>query len=334
MIFGPVAVEKALGAILAHSVELEGTGRPAKLPKGTVLTEAHLARLAGAGVAEVVAARLEPGDLHEDAAAARIAAALPGAGGGLEIGASATGRVNLRATVPGLLEIDAAAIDAANRVHPAITIATVKPWTRLEQRGLAVTVKIIPFAAPEADVARVCAVAAGAVALRAPALGTATLIETRTGGATPPDKGRRAVKGRLDRFGVALDPRLVVPHAEAEIAGALEEAKGELLMILTGSATSDSADTAPAALRRAGGTVMRYGMPVDPGNLLFLGRLGERVVIGLPGCARSPALNGADWVMERVICGIDPADIDIAGMGVGGLLKEIPSRPLPRERKG
>ena len=81
----------------------------------------------------------------------------------------------------------------------------------------------------------------------------------------------------------------------------------------------------------------RFGMPVDPGNLLFLGRFGRKPVIGLPGCARSPALNGADWVLERVICGVDVTSTDIAAMGVGGLLKEIPTRPMPRRsepRKG
>ena len=86
------------------------------------------------------------------------------------------------------------------------------------------------------------------------------------------------------------------------------------------------------ALRRAGGMVRRFGMPVDPGNLLFVGRIGERPVIGLPGCARSPALNGADWVLERTACGLEPDADDIAAMGVGGLLKEIPIRPQPRER--
>jgi molybdenum cofactor cytidylyltransferase len=104
-------------------------------------------------------------------------------------------------------------------------------------------------------------------------------------------------------------------------------------MILTGSATSDVRDTAPSGVVRAGGDVIHYGMPVDPGNLLFLGRVGTRPVIGLPGCARSPALNGADWVLERVLCGVSVEASDIAAMGVGGLLKEIPTRPRPRETK-
>jgi molybdenum cofactor cytidylyltransferase len=71
-------------------------------------------------------------------------------------------------------------------------------------------------------------------------------------------------------------------------------------------------------------------MPVDPGNLLFVGSLGGRPVVGLPGCARSAALNGADWVLERLAAGLAVTDADIAAMGVGGLLKEIPQRPQPR----
>jgi molybdenum cofactor cytidylyltransferase len=122
----------------------------------------------------------------------------------------------------------------------------------------------------------------------------------------------------------------IVPHDTAALAQALQDIAGEVVLILTASATSDIADVAPEAVRQAGGRVDRFGMPVDPGNLLFLGALGSRPVIGLPGCARSPALNGADWVLSRIVCGLPVTGADIAGMGVGGLLKEIPTRPQPR----
>ena len=120
---------------------------------------------------------------------------------------------------------------------------------------------------------------------------------------------------------------------EDALAEALTAAKGGIVLVLTGSATSDPEDTAPAALRLAGGRVERFGMPVDPGNLLFLGDLKGKPVIGLPNSARSPVLHGADWVLSRVACGIAVTSADIAAMGVGGLLKEIPTRPQPRQRK-
>ena len=81
----------------------------------------------------------------------------------------------------------------------------------------------------------------------------------------------------------------------------------------------------------AGGEILHFGMPVDPGNLLLLGRLDGRPVLGLPGCCRSPKRNGFDWVLERLAAGLEVTGRDIMRMGVGGLLSEIPSRPQPRE---
>ena len=71
-------------------------------------------------------------------------------------------------------------------------------------------------------------------------------------------------------------------------------------------------------------------MPVDPGNLLLLGELGGRPVLGAPGCARSPKENGFDWVLHRLLAGIPVTAADIRRMGTGGLLMEIVSRPQPR----
>ncbi|MEX5564088.1 molybdopterin-binding protein [Pseudophaeobacter sp. 1A16562] len=328
MKFGPVPLDQAEGAILAHSLHLETR----KIAKGTALTPADLSDLAASGFSEVTAARLESGDMHEDAAAQALAHAIvpdPGAQG-LRISGAGAGRVNLYAETCGVVELDRARLEAVNAVDPMITIATVPAYHRVDADGMIATIKIIAYGVPEAHLRQAARNAGGALRVRAPVYKTATLIETRVTGDTPSEKGRAAMAGRLDRMGMALTDRVVVPHREAELSAAIGDAPGEVILILTGSATSDPLDVAPQALRLAGGTVTRFGMPVDPGNLLFLGALGEKPVIGLPGCARSPALNGADWVLERVICGVALRGADIAAMGVGGLLKEIPTRPMPR----
>ncbi len=335
MKFGPVPVAQAEGAILAHSEEAIDTGdagRSYKIAKGTRLSARHLSDLGAAGLQDVVVARLAPGDVHEDEAAHRLALALLAPGAGLSLSDASTGRVNLRAEHAGVVEIDSPAVHAVNRVDPGITVATVPEWRKLGPRGLAATIKIIPYAVPGAALGHACGLAQGALRLHAPQLATATLIETQVGSGPVSDKGRRAMMARLGHFDVSLSDRVIVPHEADALQAALKAAPGELLLILTGSATSDMRDTAPEAVRLAGGEVIHYGMPVDPGNLLFLGRIANRPVIGLPGCARSPALNGADWVLERVICGIPVTGDDIAGMGVGGLLKEIPTRPSPRRK--
>jgi molybdenum cofactor cytidylyltransferase len=104
-----------------------------------------------------------------------------------------------------------------------------------------------------------------------------------------------------------------------------------MVVMFGASAMSDPDDVIPAAIRLAGGEVVRAGMPVDPGNLIVVGRWRGKPVLGAPGCARSPKENGFDWVLDRLIAGIDVSDGDIAGLGVGGLLMEIPTRPQPRE---
>src|SRR6185312_10512462 len=90
-------------------------------------------------------------------------------------------------------------------------------------------------------------------------------------------------------------------------------------------------DVIPASLVAAGGTVEHFGMPVDPGNLFLIGKLGEATIVGLPGCARSPKLNGFDFALWRLAAGLPVGRAEIAAMGVGGLLIEIPTRPQPRD---
>ena len=331
MEFGPVAVDQAEGAILAHSVMLNGQ----RLRKGLVLGPADIANLRAAGIAQVIAARPGPQDVPEDAAAARLAAALvpdPSAAGLVRTDPF-TGRVNLNAVGPGIVLLDSAAVHALNRIDPAITLATLAPFARVSAGTLVGTVKIITYAVPQAALARAEAVAQRAIRVQPVVRRSAGLLMTDVPGQEDKliAKGRRAVEARLRALGMDLAGVVTVPHDTGAMARALAVLPGEMLLILTGSATSDLHDTAPQAVRAAGGTVARFGMPVDPGNLLFHGSLGGRPVIGLPGCARSPALNGADWVLERLACGLVLTDDDIAAMGVGGLLKEIPIRPQPRE---
>jgi len=331
MRFGPVPLDQATGAILAHSVALPD----GRLRKGCTLTDADLTRLRAAGLTEVMAARLDPDDISEDAAAARLARALvpDPLEAGLTLSPAHTGRVNLNATGPGLVHLDAAAVHALNRVHPALTLATLVPLTRVAPGQLAGTVKIIAYAVPGAALDAACGLAQDAIRILPVRHASASLILTEVPDLGPKltQKGRRAVETRLRALGIVLADCVTVPHQSADVAAALVRARGSLRLILTGSATSDLHDVAPEGLRAAGGVVHRFGMPVDPGNLLFLGQLGDSPVIGLPGCARSPALNGADWVLERLACGLNVTDDDIAAMGVGGLLKEIPQRGRLRE---
>ncbi|MEO9615144.1 MAG: molybdopterin-binding/glycosyltransferase family 2 protein [Nitratireductor sp.] len=333
MKFGPVPVRDALGAILAHATQA-GTRR---IKKGTRLGEVEIAALREAGIAEVAAAVLDPGDMDENEAARRIAAALKSRA--VEIRDAATGRVNLHAGPAGVFCVDRALVDAINAVDPAITIATLNDHVRVEPGRMVATVKIIPFAVAGRLVDAVEAIAArGEIFCVHPFTARrVALIQTSLPGTKPGvlDKTVKTMRARLEPSGSAIAFERRTPHDAASLARALADATAgsDIVIAFGASAVSDGDDVIPAAIRAAGGTVERFGMPVDPGNLLVKGRIGAVPVLGAPGCARSPKENGFDWVLDRMLAGLDVDAGTIAGMGVGGLLMEIATRPQPREAR-
>lgn len=140
MRFGPTPLDQAEGALLAHTVRAGGK----TFKKGRRLQADDLTALREAGMEEVVAAVLEPGDVHEDEAAAKLAAAL--AGPGVQVERPFTGRCNLLADAPGVLRVDAARVDRLNRIDEAVTLATLADFAVVQPRQMIGTVKIIPFA--------------------------------------------------------------------------------------------------------------------------------------------------------------------------------------------
>jgi len=327
MKFGPVKLENAVGLLLAHSIQ--GATKPLK--KGTRLSSEDVADLRAAGLVEIIAARLEQDDLSEDDAATALAGLLTN--DHISASAAFTGRANLFAETAGVLQIDIEAINALNGVDEAITLATLPNLTRVKPGTMIGTVKIISYGVSQNSLSRISL--NDALRVVPFKLKTASLVLTKTSALTEKalNKGKSVIAKRASDLGLELVDHAVVEHTSAAIAKSLTEAKGELLLILGASATSDRMDVSPTGLIEAGGTLTRFGMPVDPGNLLFLGELNARPVVGLPGCARSPVLNGADWVLERLVAGLSVSAQSIAEMGVGGLLKENPKRPQPRTAK-
>ncbi len=320
MKFGPVPLALARGTILAHAVRCGGL----LFKKGLVLDSADIARLTEAGVPSVTVARLEPGDVGEDAAAADIAGRLSGRG--VSAAQAATGRVNLFATHAGLVAMEPATIDALNRITEDVTLATLHYLAPVAAGRMIATVKIIPFSVPETALAA-CREAALAARIEIHPFRpmAARLIQTVNDGLKPSviDKTSRVTQDRLSRLGGVVSGEIHCPHDAAALAEAIGSQLAEspdLVLIIGASAIVDRRDVIPDAIERVGGRIDRLGMPVDPGNLILLGSIEGTPVLGLPGCARSPARNGLDWVLERLSAGVPPDAADVARMGVGGLL--------------
>ena len=148
------------------------------------------------------------------------------------------------------------------------------------------------------------------------------------------EKTLKITAARIAPAGGKIIAERRVPHEQRALAQAIDEllkAGAELVIVFGASAIADRRDVIPAAVEAVGGEIEHFGMPVDPGNLMLIGRARGQAVLGAPGCARSPKENGFDWVLMRLLAGLPVTRADITGMGVGGLLMEIVTRPQPRE---
>jgi len=330
MKFGPVPPRDAEGATAVHSIR-QGS---LVLKKGTLIGPAEIAALEAAGIKDVVVARLEPGDVSEDRAAAEIANAV--AGEGVHVERAFTGRSNLFAERPGVLVVDRAAIDGLNRVDEAITFATLPEYKPVVEGEMIATVKIIPFGTSEAALRSALAVASKPFIRVAPykikKIGVVSTVLPGLAGKVI-EKTLKITQERLDPAGARIVAERRVPHEQAALAKAIDEVLkdgAEMVVVFGASAIADRRDVIPSAIEAVGGRIEHFGMPVDPGNLMLIGETGGKPVIGAPGCARSPKENGFDWILMRLLAGLPVSRADVTGLGVGGLLMEIVTRPQPR----
>ena len=332
MRFGAFPIDAAEGVILAHSTRAGTT----TFRKGRVLTGNDLAVLAAAGVTEVTGARLDPGDVVEDAAAARIAQRLVGPG--LRLSAARTGRCNVEATADGVVRVDADAITAANLADESVTIATLHDKEAVRKGQVVATVKIIPFAVPTEVLTLVeGALGTPALALKSFAPRRYAVISTELPTVKPSviANTEELTAQRVAACGGDVITTTRCAHTARAVADSVRaaiKAGAETVLIVAASATVDRADNLPAGVVAAGGVIDHFGMPADPGNLLVLAHVDTTPVLILPGCARSPKLNGFDWVLQRLAADIPVTRTDIMRLGVGGLFVDTPARPLPREQ--
>jgi molybdenum cofactor cytidylyltransferase len=334
MKFGEVGLNDAEGAILAHSVRLND----GVLRKGRVLDDSDIQRLTASEHTAVTVARLEDDDLDENQAALRLAEAFESSG--LTASGGRTGRANLRADAAGVALIDAETIHRINAVDEALTISTVRPFDAVAEGQVAATVKVITFGVSRASVDACAAIAQEGIPPVRVAPYDRTLkvglVQTILPGLKNSivAKATATTAGRLSAMGLSIADERHCDHSLGDVCEALKAVSDtgcDIVLVLGASAIVDRRDIVPASVVEAGGEIEHLGLPVDPGNLMLFARLGNMRVLGIPGSARSPRLHGFDWVLQRLVAGLTVTPEDITRMGVGGLLKEMPGRPMSRE---
>jgi molybdenum cofactor cytidylyltransferase len=339
MKFGPIPLDQAQGKILGHNI----AGRDGRrlFRKGKPLTAEDIQRLRRLGRASVYVAEVEPGDVDENTAAARLAKAVMG--DGLRLSGPSNGRANLFATYPGVLRVDAARLARMNG-RPGITLATLVGHSAVRRGKMVATVKIMPYAVPEDHVSQLekVAVQDGLVISVSPfRYQQAGLI--LSGSPSARERIVHSFESALQQRLAALDAAIArvdfMPledeQGEVELAKIIRQHldDGIELIILAGeTAIMDRYDLAPRAVEQAGGEVTCYGVPVDPGNLLMLAYHGPVPIMGAPGCARSPKTNIVDLLLPRLLAGDRLDQTAMIHMGHGGLLEDVPERPMPRSQ--
>ena len=313
------SAEDIRGRVLTHDLGPD-------LRKGTVLEERHLARIREQK--EVHLMQLDPGDVHEDAAALHIGHAL--AGDGVEVTGPVQSQVRLLAARRGLLRVAAAAVDEANHV-PWVSVFTVVDGQAVEKGDEVAGAKVIPVAVPAGvleELDRVAARSAIVQVLPFKPLRTAIVVTERL-----KPKARElfgsAVRRKLGWYGAQLLWTREVARAGAPVRDAYQAAReaGAELVVFAGASSIDPLDAAYEELQAAGGKVLRVGAPSHPGSMLWLGRLAEAPVLGITSCAGFG--KNTDLVLPVVFAYGRAEPEDFIRLGHGGLVEAGAGRRFP-----
>jgi molybdopterin biosynthesis enzyme len=319
---GPDAGTSFLGAVLCQNVRRSSTSKAIALRKGQIVHEAELDALRLVDRQEVRVIRLGEGDVHEDKAGRRLAAAI--AGPGLQTQGPVQSRINLVAATRGVAVINRAALTAVNLV-PDVSVFTVLPYQPVQKGENIAGVKVVPVVVREASVVQVETIARQhwpIVQVR-PFLPLAVgVISKQRPDATLRQRFEEIIQRKLAWFGASLRIlRYVDPDVASVTAGFREAIAAGVDVILTaGSSSADPLDSLPVSIEVLGGRVEVRGTPTHPGSFFWLAYLDDRPILGMPSCGSYSESTVVDLLLLRVMAGIKPNRTDIAELGVGGLL--------------
>ncbi len=239
MFFGSMNLAEAEGTILAHSLKAGNV----KIKKGSTLTASDIDAIREAGITRITVAKLEAGDIDESLAAQKLGDAV--ASPSIQARAPFAGRVNLFAQSTGLLDYDEAVLQAVNSVDEAICVALKAPMSQVKKGQMIGTIKIIPYAVPRGVIENAMQRAAK-IDLRVNAFlpKKISLILTKSDDMSDHliAKGEQAIATRLAAFGAEIGEVQIVAHQRCALSQAINQAQGEMILILTAQATADRRD--------------------------------------------------------------------------------------------
>jgi molybdenum cofactor synthesis domain-containing protein len=331
-----VSVHDAVGMVLCHDVTriVPGRHKGPAFRKGHIIKPHDVEPLLDMGKANVYVYDLSEGYIHEDDAAIRIASAA--AGPGLQLTSPSEGRVNLTASLNGLLKVNPAALKQINSVDDVVfaTLHSNLPVGRNRSVG---GTRIIPLVTRVENVHRVESICRE----HAPVIQVKALRSMQVGIVTT---GSEVFHGRIeDKFGPVLHVKFAelgcpvlgqvfVSDDAAMTAHAIRKFidEGAEMVAVTGGMSVDPDDRTPAAIRDTGARVVTYGAPVFPGAMFMLAYLGAVPIIGLPGCVMYHRTSIFDLIVPRILAGETLTREDFIDLGHGGFCSGCATCTYPR----
>ena len=323
--------QESLGSVIAQTYNLPGK----TISKGTFVTSEIVDYFKEFDVQTILCAVPANGDIHEDEAAEAISNAIDK--NQIYVEKASTGRVNFKSQSLCLVRYERALIREVNLVDESIAFSIVEHNQLLAKNDLIATLKIIPFFTQKKYVDQVISILAKNELFNTHSLNRKKVSLIQTSFEWQKKSMFKATsnvtRNRLEALDCSLNEEKLICDDYKALCSEIRSSTGsgiDILLISGASAITDRSDYIPKAILSEGGEIIQYGLAVDPGNLLLIGKVGNTTVIGMPGCARSPKLNGFDWVLQLLMADIPISREELAEMGAGGLLMEIASRPLPR----
>ena len=334
----PAGIQSLEGAVLVADVR-DSLGR-VRLGRGTLIGADERIVLEGLAWESLHVVRPEHGDVLEADAGGRLAAAAAGAG--VRAGDAAGGHWPLVSTRRGIVELQREALLAVNGPGE-LAVYTVGDGQVVDQDEVVARAKIIPFVVGGAALERgltAASAAGGLIAVRAFVPARLGVVVLESLGSSAFGRFRAAIDEKAAWFGSSVLEPCVVGRTARSVAAAFEGvlSGGAGVVLVAGTAAMDPLDPAFEALRLLKGRLERVGVPAHPGSLLWLGRLGEVPVIGMPSCGLFSRATVFDLVLPRLLSGLPVDSAWLASLGQGGLLtRDVAARfpPYrPRQERG
>ena len=323
MQFKIVSTEKAITHILAHSIKLKNL----VLRKGIVLSQEHISMLIKHNINEVYVAIKESHDYSENLSAKLIAEHITQKK--LFKIIVSNGRADIYAKINGVLKLNIRALLKINSDFQNIAVSTLQNYSFVTRGRLVGNVKILPYALNKKDILKITKNIyikkifnlSKKTVHKVAIIFTANDIKN-----TNKEKLLKAVNSRLEKFSLCVNLVFFCKHNHKSLSVELKkvlEKNIDLILIYGETSISDINDVVPRSIKDTKGKIISSIMPTDPGNLLLVGKINRKDIIGVPGCAKSIKRNGFDDILERVCHGEKFTRKKIAEIAAGGLYKTL-----------